>query len=186
MRRALGWVVVGGLVAISAFGPAPPRARPAGGIAARLLGPTAGLAASVQWIRVGRAFRNGDAALGFARAEAALALDPGATTGWDLLASYQGFTLASAAHEADAGRRVAWLEAGVATTHRGQARAREPGSLAVTRGLMLLVHAEQDPELPWPGGRAALLHAAEVAFREAVELGRADATVLADACRELR
>ena len=187
--RILGWIGAALLAAqalrLAAAEPVPDRpADVPGNALSRLLGPAASLAATVQWIRVGRAFDRGADGLAFARAETALALDPGATGGWDLLASRQALHLGSVSREPDPARRLAWLRAGLATARRGEAVAREPAALAFLAGVCLLVHAEQDPDLPWPGGAAGLWQAAAGEFERAAALGHPHADGLAASARE--
>jgi hypothetical protein len=150
---------------------------------ARLLAPFTELAARVQWIRFQRAVLAGRPELAIARAESALALEPRSTAGWDLLASYLGFDLASPEREPDPERRLGWVRAALAVARRGEVSATEPGRLALLRGLVLQTHAELDPELPWPDGARALWTDAAAAFEEASALG-VDAAALTAHARE--
>lgn len=130
---------------------------------ARLLGPIASLAASWQWVRVHDAMVEGRHGLSLARAEVALDLDPGATSGWDMLAVHQGHWLASELREPDPQRRLAWLRAALETTRRGEQAARDPVSLILRRAVLLQQHGEAD-DVPWPGGQAAMLMEASRLF----------------------
>lgn len=175
-RRALGWVALAGLVTAALAFPAPPR--PAAPLLRRLLGPAASLVAEVQWVRAHRALREGRLELALARAEGALALDPGATGGWQLAASW--LAQDRAAREPDPARRLAWIRAGLQLAERGQATAREPGELAFLRGLILALRAGPDAELPWPGGPGQPWREAAAAFRDAERAGHAGARAFAE------
>jgi len=182
MGRGLG-VCLGTLLALSpelgtpASAPPPRRA----GLAS-LLGPAAGLAASVQWIRVHAALDEGRPALALARAQLALELDPGATHGWLSLARHQGLYLASVTREPDPERRARWLEAALQGLERGEELARQPAQLALTRGLLLVEHASREAgeQTPWPGGRETLLAAAVEAFSRSAQLGHPEGALLSE------
>jgi len=149
-----------------------------------LLEPVAGALASAQWVRVDAAFAAGDDARGFALAETALALDPGATTGWELLVDHQLRALASPLREPDPERRAAWVRSGLATAERGLGSARAPGDLALDAGIGLLVLLEAE-ELPaWPGDRAGLEAVAVDWLVRAGDLGSAVGAELARALVE--
>jgi len=179
---ALGWAVVLALVAWSlAAGPRRANARPTTGVQ-RLLGPVAGIAASVQWVRVDGAIRAGRPDLALARAETALTLDPGATGGWKLLAGHLAFDRASAERERDPALRLAWVEAGLEVARRGERTARNPEELAWWQGLLCAMHAELD-DLPWPGGSDALWRAAIEHFERAARLGHPEGAELAESAR---
>lgn len=184
-RLALG-LLAAGLLLAPLLAPRAGRRDPGpeAGPLVRLLGPVARLAASVQWVRVEEARAAGEHELAFARAETALALDPGATAGWLSLARYQGLYLASATRQPDPGLRRQWLVEAVATTRRGEELARAPAELAVLRALLLLEHAQREPPTPWPGGAAALWAEAALAFERAAELGHAGGHELARRTRE--
>jgi hypothetical protein len=177
--RVAGWVLVVALAAVPfARELEPSRAS----FARRLLGPVAGLAANVQWVRVNDAFRAGRPELALARAESALALDPGSTEGWRFLCSSLAFDLASANREPDAGVRVKWLRAALALAARGEERARDPGALALWQGLLRASLAESgDP--PWPEGARALWGQAARDFERSAEAGHPDGERLAAAAR---
>jgi hypothetical protein len=153
------------------------------GLAQRLLGPIASLAASAQWVRVDLAFRAGHVELALARAEQALALDPGSPELWQGLAWVQAYTLASPEREPDPALRLAWLASGLATAAEGEARSRDPAELAVVQGMILMKVAWYDPELPWPGGARALWTEAERHFARAQDLGHGMAEELRRAAR---
>ena len=146
----------------------------------RLLGPLASLAASAEWIRADMELRAGRSDLALRRAERALAIDPGATAGWSFLAWHLAFDRGSPEREPDARRRVAWIRAALDVTARGERAARSPSELALLTGFILAFRAAPDPELDWPGGKAALLREAEQAFRRAADLGQASGHDLAE------
>lgn len=150
----------------------------------RLFGPVAGLAASAEWVRADIAFREGRPELAIARAQAALALDPGAAEGWGFLAYHEAFTLASPERERDPARRLAWIKAALETAAQGEARSRAPAELALLSGLILVKIASADPELPWPGGPSALAQAAAEHFERAGRLGSPQGADLARAVRQ--
>jgi len=181
----LGWTLVAVVTSWwvaslpPASAPAPVRALGVGG---RLLGPFAGLAADVQWIRVDDAARSGRGELVLARAETALELAPGATEGWLFLARYLAFERASAEREPDPGRRRAWVTAGLALARRGESAAREPGELAAWQGLVRVKEADEG-DLDWPGGPRALLETALADFERAASLGHPEGRALADGVR---
>ncbi len=152
-------------------------------LARRLAGPFASLAATLQWSRADHAFGRDDLALGLARAERAIALDPHLTSGWNLLASHLGMDRASPLRESSALRRLAYLRAALAAIERGVDHAREPEQLVFLRGLLLALTALRDPELPWPGGPPALWNAAADAYADAARRGHPDAAELAHAAR---
>ena len=151
------------------------------GLAQRLLGPIASLAASAQWVRVDLAFRAGETELALARAEQALALDPGSPELWYDLAWRQAFTLASPERELDPALRLAWLRSGLATAAEGEARSREPAELALLQGLILVKSAWLDPALPWPGGVDGMWTDAARHFERAAALGHPRAAALQQA-----
>jgi hypothetical protein len=103
-----------------------------------LLGPIAGLAASIEWVRFDSALSRGRTDLAYARAEHALELDPTSTDGWSYFASHLVFDRGSAEVEHDPERRWQWIRAGLEVLERGEATAREPARLVLYRGL---VHA---------------------------------------------
>ncbi len=182
-RRALGWVAAVLLVVL------PSLVAPRGDAGARpplvrLLGPIARLAAAFELVRAHQAFSAGHHGLGFARAEHAFALDPESTDAWALVAHHQGLNLASVEREADPERRLRWVRAAVETTERGEREARDPAALAILRATILRVHAELDPELPWPGGNAALWEGSARAFERAHELGFEEGLEYAELTRE--
>jgi len=143
----------------------------------RLLGPASELGRSLQWIRFQRALLRGNQQRALALAESAIALDPAATDGWQLLAAHLGYFLASPEREHDLGRRRMWLQAALAVTRRGAQQADQPEELHLQRGLMLLSKLDLDPEVD-PEGPAGLLAGAIEAFREAARLGSAAAREL--------
>ncbi len=148
-------------------------------LAGRLLGPVAALAASVQWVRADVAFRRGRVELFLARAETALTLAPESADGWSYLAMNQAFSLASPEREPDPARRLAWVQAGLATAAEGERVASAPGELAILAGTIMVKSASLDPDLPWPGGLAAIWEAAAGHFERAGRLGY-DASMCAE------
>jgi hypothetical protein len=195
--RRLGWLVVAALLATSYVtsprrtGAAAPDADVDGlpALVGRLLGPLRSLAAGLQWVRVQSARLAGEHEVALARAETALALDPGAAEGWRIVATHLALDLGSREREPDPRRRAELLRAGLATLERGERVARDPANLALWRGILLVTHAEvsaasgEDAALPWPGGVAGMWHDAAAAFERAVELGIDDARELADSSR---
>ena len=153
-----------------------------GGLAARLLGPVAGLAADVQWVRVHAALRAGRTELALARAETALALAPESGQGWLFLANHLAFDRASPEREPDPARRRAWIAAGLEVARRGESSCRAPAQLAAWQGLVRVQKAAE-PDLDWPGGPRALLEAAELDFSRARALGHPDGGALAAGAR---
>ena len=153
-------------------------------LSSRLLGPFSELAAQIQWIRVQQAALEGSSELALVRAEKALALDPTATEGWRFVAAYLALDLGSPNREADPSRRRALIQQALEICERGEASARSPEQLALWSGILLLTHAETDPDLDWPGGEAQLWKATARAFEHAVELGSLDAVPLAEQARE--
>jgi hypothetical protein len=150
----------------------------------RLLGPVAGLARDVQWIRFQRALLAGEEERAIALAESAIAFDPGATEGWVLLASHLAFFRASLEREDDVERRRAWFRAGVEVTRRGAEVARDPGELHLWRGLLFLDKAEMDPALD-ARGAPGLLAQAVLALEDADAAGHPDAPGLLAQVRAL-
>lgn len=136
-------------------------------LAVRLFAPIAALTAGVQWVRADLAFRNGRVELFLARAQTALELAPEAADGWITLAKAQAYVLGSAEREPDPVRRLAWVQAGLATAAEGERAAANPGELAFCAGLIMLKVATSDPQLPWPGGLTAVWEAAAVHFERA-------------------
>ncbi len=182
--RILAWALVALLLCAPLLEPHPRElARPPGSIVARLLGPVARTAASVQWVRVHEAIRAGRTDLALARARTALALDPGATGGWAFLAAYLAFDRAAAERQPDPQRRLAWIRAGLETAARGESTARDPGALARWQGLVLAQIAAEDDPLPAPGGARGLWLEAAEHFERAERLGQAEAGELAERSR---
>lgn len=157
------------------WGPEPRDARPRDRrpLAARLLGPVASLAASVQWVRFDSTVREGQFESAYAIAERALELDPRAPQGWMHLASHLAYFRASAENEPDPERRRQWITAALDLLSRGEQQTSEPAELAFMRGLVLYTVSESDTEqgLGWPGGSSAALAAAIQAFHLAGDLG---------------
>jgi len=182
--RRIGWSAVVLLAAAAvALAPRADRSREGRSPAARLLGPFADLASDVQWIRFRRALIRGDEARALRLAESALALDPRATDGWELLAWHLGFFLASPDREPDLARRRAWFDAALDVAREGARRAEHPAEMHLLRGLLFQTKAQLDPAIA-PGGARALWRQAAEAFAEANAAGRADAVVRERHARE--
>lgn len=125
------------------------------------LGPIAGLAASVEWVRFESALSRGRTDLAYQRAEHALELDPASTDGYAFFASHLVFDRGSAEVEHDPERRWDWIRAGLDVMQRGELSAREPARLVLYRGLVHAALAES-------GGSIA--HTADEHGRLAFEL----------------
>jgi len=185
-RLALGWVFVLALAAWSTRATLararthPERAalpehaslpEPAS-LSVRLLGPFAPLAASIQWVRVDLALRDGREELAYARSELALALDPTATQGWIFLAHHLVFDRASLERELDPRIRRHWIQAGLALLERGEAACSDPAELVFDRGLILTYLASLEPaDRVWPETGAEAWQLAAAAFERSAELG---------------
>lgn len=147
-------------------------------LAERALGPIAGLAASIEWVRADHALRHERFELAYARAEHALALAPRAPEGWKFLARHFAFQRASPQREPDPSVRRQWLQAAFDVLERGEKVVRPGGELAFERGLILLDCAEiatlptvAPEERPWPGRASATYEQAARAFARAAERG---------------
>jgi len=182
--RSAGWVAVVVLASLPLWVQGAESARGQRSLGVRLLGPLATPIASAQWVRVDGAIRAGRTDLALSRAEIAFALDPGATDGWVFLARYLAFDLAAPERESDPARRLAWIRAALALAERGESSARDPGELALWRGLVLMRSARLDPQLDWPDGALGMWRDAVAAFDRAATLGSRDAAELAAAARE--
>ena len=137
-----------------------------------LLDSFASFAATIQWARADAAFDAGRIDLGLARAESALELNPGATTGWSWLASVLVHRFGSPEFETSAVTRRAWVEAGLELLARGEDLAREPAELAFHAGLVMAYVASIPGEIhEWPGGTASAWRASAEHFERAKELG---------------
>lgn len=180
-----GWIGVFALAASAVWIESAASAPDSSSVTQRLLGPLARPLASAQWVRVDLALRAGRTDLALARAETAIELDPGLSLGWISLARHVAFELASPETEVDPQRRLTWRRAALALAARGERTASDPGLLAFWQGLILFHAAQVDPELPWPGGRPAVLQAAVAHFERAATLGDPDAPDAARAARSL-
>ena len=150
----------------------------------RLLGPFSELAAELQWIRVQSAMRSGRSELALARAETALSLNPSNTEGWRFVATYLALDLGSPNTEPEPARRRALVRSALQLLERGERTTESGQQLALWSGLILMMHAEIDPELEWPTGTRGLWTEAADAFDRAVELGSTEAEALAHTARE--
>lgn len=140
----------------------------------RLLGPAAGLLASVEWVRFDGLVRDGRYEAAYAVAERALELDPHSPQGWLHYASHLGYFRASAENEVDAAARRRWIRAALDLLDAGEDRCARPGELALSSGLILLLVARLEEEaggLGWPGGAAAARAEAELCLARAVLAG---------------
>jgi len=151
----------------------------------RLLGPVAGLAASVQWVRFDAALQRGDTASAYARAEGALRLDPSDPQGWIFLARHLVYERGSIHREPGKDARARWIEAGLATLRRGEEHARDPGALLFERGVVLAYQASlPDADRAWPGDEAEAWSASSDAFAAAAASGTPDAAQAAVLARD--
>lgn len=170
-------LVIAAAIAWLLFGAAPqlPATSTASSAVQRLLGPVAGLAAGVEWVRFDAALRDGNPERAYVHAETALALRPSSPAGWSAFARHLIFDRASRESEPDPERRRYWIRAGLALLERGEARCARPGELAFMRGNVLanFVAVLPDEELGWPGGARAALDEALRAFELASDLGDA-------------
>jgi hypothetical protein len=132
-----------------------------------VLGPLAPIAAQVQWVRGHVAARAGAEGRAFALMESAVRLDPRSVDAWIALSDQLGLQLASAESGRSPEERAEWLRAACSTLVEGMDQARRPSQLALHRGLLLMSHAETDPELTWDGGVRGLWSDAASAFEEA-------------------
>ena len=149
-------LVVVVLAVLPWYFPAPGTTGASPSLAVRWLGPFSHLAATAQWIRVDAAIREGRSELALARAETAIALDPGVAQVWMLIASHLVHERASPERELDPARRLAWLQAGLELARRAEASVPDPAGMAEWEGVVLQERAASDPELPWPGGLPAM------------------------------
>lgn len=178
--RAAGWALVVLLASISiALRWNAPKSPSSSSLPLRLLGPIASAAASVQWVRVHSALREGRTDLALARGHTALELDPGATSGWLALAGHMAFERASPEREPSAERRLAWVRAALDLAARGEQRARDPARVALWQGLVLSKLAREDEPLDWPGGARGLWTEAAAHFERARTLGSPHGELLA-------
>lgn len=186
-RRAILWCASIALVAAPCALP-----RPDAGASAleRVLGPLAGIAASVEWVRADAALRRERFELAYARAEHALALSPSAPDGWLFLARHFAHQRASLERERDATVRRQWVQAAFDVLARGERRAGAGGALAFERGLLLFGFAKiaelpdvPEAERPWPGNARAIYSQAARAFDRAAELGHKDGAEYAEIAR---
>ena len=166
----LWWCATGVvLVVVSPWLPVRPQARSSW--LHTLLGPLAAPLARAQWVYTDAALRDGRVDLALRRADTALALDPGDTSGWLFLAHHLAFERGSIARTPDASERALWIRAGLDLLERGRDWARDPGALDLRRGAIWAALAEVD-ELRPPHVTADEAHqrAAE-AFAAAAQAG---------------
>jgi len=182
--RLIGWSLVAALAAVSlAERLRMPAGERGGSLPLRLLGPIASAAASAQWVRVQSALRDGRTDLALARGQTALELDPGATSGWLLLAAHMAFERASPEREPSPERRLAWVRAALELAARGEGLARDPQRIALWQGLVLSKLAREDEPLDWPGGVRGMWLTAAGHFERAGALGSEHGAVLAENAR---
>jgi len=176
--RRVGWLGVALFLAAGLGTPTPAPGSPG----ARLLGPFSRLAAQVQWIRFQRARLRGDDVEALERAQAALALDPGPSEGWQALAAHLALDLAAPEREPDVARRARLLAAGLSVLEQGARVAEHPAELELARGLLLYTKSQVDPAVD-PRGEPGLLLDATRALERSAALGSRTA---ADLAGELR
>lgn len=169
MKRAAGWLLV-----VACLWPWAGAARSQHPLARRLLGPAAGLSASLTWVRFDVLVREGRYDAAYAAAERALDLDPQAAQGWVHYAAHLANFRASPSTEPDPVRRLAWIRAALDLLARGEALCSDPGELARAQGGVLLLVANFErvgPGLDWPGGAPAAEEQAAQAYARARSLG---------------
>jgi hypothetical protein len=138
----------------------------------RLLGPVAGIAADVQWVRVDAALRRGDTAVAYARADTALRIDPGAARGWIFLAHHLVHERASIEREPDPQARARWIQTALETLARGEGLARDRGAVAFATGVTwAFLGSLPDEDRPWPASAAEAWARAAEAFERAAAAG---------------
>lgn len=167
--RLVGWILV--TLCLWPWGGVGASNRPLG---ERLLGPAAGLLASVEWVRFDVLVRDGRYEAAYAVADRALELDPHSPQGWLHYASHLGRFRASAENELDSAARRKWVRAAIDLLGAGEARCERPGELALSSGLILLLVARLEEEtdgLDWPGGVEAARAEAEECLARAVVAG---------------
>lgn len=135
-----------------------------------LLGPLAPIAAQVQWVRGHAARLAGDQGRAFLLMESAVRFEPRSTTAWITLSNQLGLQLASSESGRSPEERAEWLRAACSVLKQGETYARHPEGLALHRGLLLVSHAETDPNLAWEGGILGLWSQATEAFERAQKL----------------
>jgi hypothetical protein len=169
MKRAAGWLIV--LACLWPWTGAPRSSAP---LAKRLLGPAAGLSASLTWVRFDLLVREGRYDAAYAAAERALELDPRAPQGWVHFAAHLARFRASPEIEPDPTRRRQWIGAALDLLARGEPVCADPGELArAEAGILLLVAAfeTEGPGLDWPGGARAAEEQAAAAMGRAAYPG---------------
>jgi hypothetical protein len=147
----------------------------------RLVGPFAGLLASVQWVRADLALREGRLGTFCERAETALALAPADPQAW----IYYANTLIWARAAPDRERRESWVRAGLEVLGRAERECANPAEIwAYEGGVFFALSLMSAEERPWPGEPRELLEHAIEAFARARALGHPQAAVLEQALRE--
>ena len=167
--KLAGWILVA--LCLWPWSTSRPSTSPLG---ERLLGPTAGLLASVEWVRFDALVRDGRFEAAYAVAERALELDPHSPQGWLHYASHLGHFRASEENEADPTVRRRWIRSALTLLNKGEVSCKRPGELALSSGLILLMVArleEKTGSLGWPGGAAAAQSEAEEALARTVAAG---------------
>jgi hypothetical protein len=167
-----------GLVLAAAAAWSWPAARGTRTLQERICGPLAASAAALQWTRAESAVRRGALGTGLAHARDALRCTPRSGPLWEQYARLLALHLGSTEREPDAGRRRAWLSAGLAALDEGERNVGDRGGFALARAFVLLAKAEVDPELGWPGGSDALERDALSALEQARAAGNSVATAL--------
>ena len=183
-RRRLAWIAIVALAAAPVVATSSRWVTPTSRAQARLLGPLLPLAATVQWVRVEAAMRDGLPQLVIARAETLFELEPDPTDARMFVSSYLAFDVASPERESDPERRARWLRAALDIARRGEVASAAPAELACWQGALLERASDHDPQIAWPDGASGLLRDAASEFERAAGLGRADAGEHARRLRE--
>lgn len=190
MRRVLGLLGLGCLALAAAVDRTevlglPREPRTSMGRLQRLAGPLGSAAASVQWMRFTHATRSGDGERALAVGRSALAMDPLAPAGWQLLAHHLAFERGSALQTNSPEARRRWILAGLDLLVEGAGISRDPAVLRYDEALVAQYLGTLPHETaPWPGCAEELLPRAIAGFTAAREAGhRRAGDALADALR---
>jgi len=185
MSRPHRGLLAAGLVLLVGAGLVAGEARPRGGV----LGPVGPMLAQVQWVRARLARDAGLEGRSLALMESARDLDRGSDAAWSSLADHMGLTLSSAESGRAGEERASWLTGALGVLAEGEAEVAHPDELAFHAGVLLMSHAETDPDLPFVDavsgerGTLGLWTAAAGAFDHAAELGHPDGESAAAFCR---
>ena len=140
-----------------------------------LLGPLGPPLAQAQFVRARLARDAGLEGRSLALLHAGLDLDPGSLSGRLALANHMGLTLSSVEGGRSGVERLAWLQEALAVLEEGPEE--HAAERAFHAGVLLMSHAETDPDLPWAGGTPALWRAAAERFHHAEGLGHPEGGV---------